>query len=229
MEIQERKTAINPAVIPGMYRSPHRLNDKMNIAIWLTLSRVLLLPLALLPVVLDWNESWLISAAVTSMAGLSDFVDGYLARKMKLTTTLGANLDLLSDKIFIGGMLIALASFGLIAVWISVVVLARELIISILRINYFRLRPPSADAWGKAKTTVSFVAIVWISLQKELQSGSAFNSLNAHGNLGMILSLAPWAMIAAVILTLLSGINYFWKYTSRRDARMQQSGKNLPI
>jgi len=221
MEIQERKTAINPAVIPGMYRSPHCLNDKMNIAIWLTLSRVLLLPLALLPVVLDWNEGWLISAAVTSVAGLSDFVDGYLARKMKLTTTLGANLDFLSDKIFIGGMLIALASFGLIAVWIPVVVLARELVISILRINRFHLLPPAADAWGKVKTTVSFAAIVWVSLQKELQSGSALNSLNAHGNLSTILSLAPWVMLAAVILTLLSGINYFWKYTNRRDARMQ--------
>jgi len=221
MEIQEQKTAINPAVIPGTYRSPYRLNDKMNIVIWLTIARVLLLPLAILPVALDWHEGWLISAAVTSAAGLSDFVDGYLARKMKLTTALGANLDFLSDKIFIGGMLITLASFRLIAVWIPIVVLARELLITILRVKRFHTRPPSADNWGKAKTTVSFVAIVWVSLQKALQSGSVLNSLDAHGNLSAILSLAPWVMLAAVILTLLSGANYFWKYTSRKDARTQ--------
>ena len=164
MEIQERKTATNPAVIPGTYRSPYSLNDKMNIAIWLTIARVFLLPLAILPVILDWNEGWLISAAVTSVAGLSDFVDGYLARKMKLTTALGANLDFLSDKVFIGGMLIALASFGLIAVWIPVVVLTRELFITILRINRFHLGVLTSDIWGKAKTTVSFLAIVWVTL-----------------------------------------------------------------
>jgi CDP-diacylglycerol--glycerol-3-phosphate 3-phosphatidyltransferase len=191
----------------------------MHIVIWLTLARILLLPLAILPVALDWQEGWLVSAAVTSVAGLSDFVDGYLARKMKLATALGANLDFLSDKIFIGGMLVALASFGLIAVWMPVVVLARELLITMLRVKCFYSHPPAADNWGKAKTTVSFAAIVWVALQKALQSGSVLNSLDASGNLGAILSLAPWVMLAAVILTLLSGIHYFWKYTRRRDAR----------
>ena len=147
-------------------RLPHCQNTKMNIVIWLTISRVLLLPLAILPVALGWNEGWLISAVVTSVAGLSDFVDGYLARKMKLITALGANLDFLCDKIFIVGMLIALASFRLVAVWIPVVVLARELLVTILRINFFHLRLLTADVWGKAKTTVSFTAIVWVSLHK---------------------------------------------------------------
>jgi CDP-diacylglycerol--glycerol-3-phosphate 3-phosphatidyltransferase len=185
---------------------------KMNFINWLTTSRVLLLPIAILPITLGWREGWLITAAVTSLAGLSDFVDGYLARKMKLTTPLGANLDYLSDKIFVGGMLISLASFGLIATWIPIVVLVRELAISILRIKPFNARQIPTDIWGKLKTTISFVSIVWVTLQKGLESGNALKSIDAYMNLSAILSLAPWVMLTTVILTLLSGINYFWKY-----------------
>lgn len=219
MEIQEQRTAINPAVIPATYRSPQRQNAKMNIVIWLTISRVLLLPLAILPLALDWKEGWLVLAVVTAAAGLSDFGDGYLARKMKLTTALGANLDYLSDKVFVCGLLIALAAFGVIHAWIPLVVLAREVVISLLRVSGFRGDPLAVDIWGKTKTTVSFVAVVWLAIREALKTDSILNFLDWHGMLSAAASLAPWVMLAAVILTLLSGINYFWKYTSRRNAR----------
>ena len=219
METQERKTALNPAVIPEMYRSPHCLSDKMNITIWLTLSRVLLLPLAILPLALDWREGWVILAVVTAVAGLSDFGDGYLARKMKLTTALGANLDYLSDKVFVCAMLIALSAFGVIHVWIPLVVLAREVIISLLRLSGFRGTPLSVDIWGKTKTMVSFMAVVWLAIREALKTDSILNSFDWHGILSTVASLAPWVMLAAVILTLLSGINYLWKFIGRRDAR----------
>jgi CDP-diacylglycerol--glycerol-3-phosphate 3-phosphatidyltransferase len=189
----------------------------MNIVIWLTLSRFILLPMAVFPLILNWNEGWLISSAFTFLAGLSDFADGYLARKLKLTTPLGANLDYICDKVFIGGMLITLASFQLIPVWIPIVVLVRELTITLLRIKRFNPRPLATDIWGKAKTTVSFTAIAWVTLQKELQAGNALNSIDTHVNLNGLLSLAPWVMFAAVILTLISGINYLWKYTNTND------------
>ncbi len=184
----------------------------MNIAIGLTLSRFVLLPMAVFPLVLDWNEGWLISSAITFLAGLSDFADGYLARKLKLTTPLGANLDYICDKVFIGGMLITLAFFQLIPAWIPIVVLVRELTITVLRIRRLNPRPLATDIWGKAKTTISFTAIGWVTLQKELQAGGALNSIDTHVNLSGLLSLAPWVMFAAVMLTLISGINYLWKY-----------------
>jgi CDP-diacylglycerol--glycerol-3-phosphate 3-phosphatidyltransferase len=192
---------------------------QMNIAIGLTLSRFVLLPMAVLPLILNWNEGWLISSTITFLAGLSDFADGYLARKLKLTTLLGANLDYICDKVFIGGMLITLASFQLIPVWIPIVVLVRELTITLLRIKRFNPRPLATDIWGKAKTTVSFTAITWFTLQKELQVGNALNSIDTHVNLSGILSLASWVMLMAVILTLISGINYLWKFNKMNGLR----------
>ena len=194
---------------------------QMNIIIWLTLSRVFLLPPAILPVALGWKEGWLIMAGVTFMAGVSDFGDGYLARRMKLTTTLGASLDYLSDKIFICGMLAAFAVFGVIPVWIPLAVLAREVIISLLRVRGFHSDSLAVDIWGKIKTTVSFLAVGWTALREALRSGSVLSHLDWHGILGALLSFAPWVMLAAVALTLLSGINYVWKAIMRRDAGKQ--------
>ena len=191
----------------------------MNIAVWVTLSRVFLLPLAILPVALGWREGWLILVAVTAAAGLSDFADGYLARKMKLTSALGANLDYLSDKIFICGMLFALTAFEAIPGWIPPVVLARELIISLLRLSSFRGDSLAVDKWGKIKTTMSFVAVGWLAIRESLKSDSLLKLLDWNGILSTVASLAPVFMLAAVVLTLFSGANYIWKYIRWRIAR----------
>jgi CDP-diacylglycerol--glycerol-3-phosphate 3-phosphatidyltransferase len=189
--------------------------ERMNIAVGMTLSRVGLLPLAIIPPALGWNNGGLISAGVVLLAGLTDFADGYLARKTGRITSFGTNLDFFSDKVFVGGMLIALAWEGLISTWIPVVVLARELAVSLARFNRFHWRPPSADIWGKAKTTVSFAAIIWVALRNGLSSPGAVNSLSEHFNLEGILSAAPWVMYAAVALTIISGLNYLWKYAGK--------------
>jgi CDP-diacylglycerol---glycerol-3-phosphate 3-phosphatidyltransferase len=185
--------------------------ERRNIAIWVTLSRVFLLPLALLPVALNCKEAWLIMAAVIFVSGVTDFGDGFLARKMKLTTMLGAYLDYSIDKIFICGMLIALAVFGVIAVWIPLVVLAREVIISLLRIRGFSSDLLAVDIWGKTKTAVSFLAVGWMAIWESLKSGGILSFYDWHGILTAAASLAPWVMLAAVALTLVSGVNYVWK------------------
>jgi phosphatidylglycerophosphate synthase len=93
------------------------------------------------------------------------------------------------------------------------------LTITLLRIKRFNPRPLATDIWGKAKTTVSFTAITWFTLQKELQVGNALNSIDTHVNLSGILSLASWVMLMAVILTLISGINYLWKFNKMNGLR----------
>ena len=75
----------------------------LNIAIWLTLSRFLLLPLTILPLALGWSNGGFIAACITQLAGLTDFADGIVARRTGHTTPLGTNLDFFSDKLFIGG------------------------------------------------------------------------------------------------------------------------------
>jgi CDP-diacylglycerol--glycerol-3-phosphate 3-phosphatidyltransferase len=184
----------------------------LNPAIWLTASRLVLFPLAVIPLALGFGNGGLISACVTQAAGLTDFADGIVARKMRQTTPLGVNLDLLCDKIFIGGMWMTLAWLGLVPVWVPVIVLAREAAVTAMRYIRFRWNPPSADIWGKAKTLVSFAAIEWVALNKDLSSGGLVAALDSHSNIKAILSAAPWLVWAAVALTVISGLNYFRKF-----------------
>jgi CDP-diacylglycerol--glycerol-3-phosphate 3-phosphatidyltransferase len=191
------------------------INEWMDIAVWLTLSRFVLLPLTILPLALGWSNGGFISACITQLAGLTDFADGIVARKTGRITSLGTNLDFFSDKIFVGGMLVTLAWRGLIPVWIPVVVLVREAAVTALRFKRFRWRTPSPDILGKAKTMFSFAAIMWVALRNDLSSPGVVNSLSAHFGLEGILSAAPWLMYAAVALTITSGLNYFWKYAGK--------------
>ena len=185
----------------------------LNIAIWLTLSRFLLLPLTILPLALGWSNGGFIAACITQLAGLTDFADGIVARKTRKTTQLGTNLDFFSDKIFIGGMLVTLAWLGLISTWIPVVVLTRELAVSVLRYYRFHWLTPSPDMWGKAKTMVSYGAIMWVTLRSDLTTNGIVAWVNSRIILNSLLSLAPWVIYAAVALTIISGLNYIWQFT----------------
>ena len=184
----------------------------MNAAGWLSASRLWLLPLAVLPVALHWDEGWLAAAAVTAIAGLSDFADGYLARRLNASSARGAGLDLLGDKVFIVGMLAMLAYYGLVELWILLVVVAREAVVTLLRLRRRSAPAVKVDFWGKTKTFASFCAVGWVILAEAFESGSVLGRFNAGGFLERLLSLAPYALAAAVILTLASGVNYVWKY-----------------
>ena len=188
----------------------------MNLALWLTLSRFVLLPLAVVPLALAWPDAGFIAAVITQLAGLTDFADGIAARRMGQTTPLGTNLDFLSDKIYVGGMLVTLASLGLIPVWVPIVILAREAAVTALRFKHFGWLAPSPDMTGKLKTMVSFAAIMWVSMRQDLNSPGVISSLNNRFNVEGILSAAPWLVYTAVALTIISGANYFTRFMGRR-------------
>ena len=187
----------------------------MNVASWLTVSRLFLMPPAILPVSLGWGNGWLVSAAITVVAGLTDIFDGFLARRMERISSLGINLDLLSDKVFVGAMLVFLAWQDIIPAWMPAVVIAREVAVSLVRLVRFRGQPPASDAWGKAKTAVSFVAIVWVLLWGDRQTVGYLAGVGVPSLLSSALALAPWVMALAVILTVVSGANYLVRYYKR--------------
>jgi CDP-diacylglycerol---glycerol-3-phosphate 3-phosphatidyltransferase len=186
---------------------------EMNLAIWITVSRFILLPVAILPVIIGFKEGWLICAVATQLAGLSDFADGIVARRFGSVTQLGTNLDFFGDKFFVSGTLIVMSLYGLVPAWIPVVIVIREIAVSTLRFRYFGWDTPSADNWGKLKTTVSYTALIWTALNQNFVSGGALSLFKTELDLKVVLAQAHWIMLAAVILTLLSGANYFWKYS----------------
>ncbi|WP_165492114.1 CDP-diacylglycerol--glycerol-3-phosphate 3-phosphatidyltransferase [Egibacter rhizosphaerae] len=128
----------------------------------LTVARIVAVPLimALLLVGPDnptmrWSAFGLfVAAAVT------DFLDGYLARRWQVTSDLGSFLDTTADKLLTAGVLIALVEIGRAWSWIVVIIVARELVVMGLRglvASTGAVMPPSV--WGKLKTNVQFIAI----------------------------------------------------------------------
>ena len=133
----------------------------MNLPTWITVSRLFVVPIILVGLTLD-TPTWRIVALVAFLIGAgTDWLDGYLARKLNQVTDLGKFLDPLVDKLLVMAPLMALVGLGEVPAWGVFLILARELTISGWRVNpvFQRGKVPGAGIWGKAKTVVQIVAI----------------------------------------------------------------------
>ncbi len=168
----------------------------------LTSVRIALVPAVMGLIVLDRPEQLedVAAAVVFTVAAATDFLDGYLARRWHVTSTLGSFLDTTADKLLVSGALIALVADGRASPWIATVIVGRELLIMGLRgvvASEGALLQPSI--WGKLKTNVQFLAILLAILRYDDRLGRLF--------------LDEWAMLAAAIVTVLSAVEYlarFW-------------------
>ncbi len=156
----------------------------------ITLVRILLLPVFIWAMRLGHPFAPLISAGVFLILSGSDLLDGYLARKHNTVSNLGKILDPLADKLLIGSALILLTGKG-VPLWITIVILIREIGITLLRFGMAaRGVIIAAEKLGKLKAVAQTVAITMI-----------------------ILSI-PYAypvLLLAVVLTLISGAEYIFK------------------
>jgi CDP-diacylglycerol---glycerol-3-phosphate 3-phosphatidyltransferase len=148
-------------------------------------------------------EQWIACLAVFALAAVTDWLDGYLARKQGITSTLGRNLDPLVDKVVICGAYIFLLrtpdSQTWLAPWMVTVVVARELIITSLRSFMENVGATFGADWlGKIKMVLQCGALFAIFIALEWPSG-VVNWIRD----GFI-----YAMLAA---TALSGIQYLWR------------------
>lgn len=146
------------------------------------------------------NRAMAIAAGVVFVvAALTDFADGYLARRWRITTTLGAFLDTVADKILVAGALIALVEVGTTSSWIAFIIIGREIAImglrSVAALDSATV-PPSL--WGKWKATIQFVAITLAIMRFDIVIGAW--------------RLDQWAMAAAVIVTVVSAGDYFSRF-----------------
>lgn len=137
----------------------------MNLPTWVTLSRLAGLPfiLYLLNFPTDSNR-WLCVGIFVIAAG-TDWVDGYLARRLNLVTELGKFLDPLVDKLLVLGTLLALIELRLVPAWGVFLILAREMAIAGWRVNPKLTGNTSisgANIWGKLKTVGQIVAIAFL-------------------------------------------------------------------
>ena len=135
----------------------------------------------------------MIAAVVFVVAAATDGLDGYLARRYATATATGQWLDPLADKVLVAAPVVTLTALGRFPLWAAVVIVARELGVSLLRAWLgSRGRAMPASGWGKAKTAAQMAAVLLYLLPL---------GPDAAG-------LRWWTLLAAVLLTVWSGTDY---------------------
>ena len=183
---------------------------RLNLPNLLTLARVAAVPLIVIIMLSDSRAAGLWAAAIFGAAAVTDFIDGWLARKWGVVTVLGKFLDPLADKLIVMAALIMLIPFGRIPAWAVFLVLGREIIITGLRsIASSEGIVIDASDLGKYKTIYQMVAIPGLLLHYDYYwffgMRSEFLHVNMH-NFGMFF------FVIALALTLWSGFDYLYKF-----------------
>ena len=184
----------------------------MNLPNAITFSR-LVLTVAFV-IVVSWRSAthYGIGLALFSIAAISDFLDGWLARKMGLVTPLGKLMDPLVDKILVCTAFVFFTARELCPVWITALILGREFLVTGLRqVAVEAGEVLAADNLGKWKTTFQLTylitGLVWLTFSNVVDPNglTAFLSWIAAPG-GWLMRISLWA---AVVLTMVSGWHYF--------------------
>ncbi len=175
----------------------------------LTVMRLLLVPVF---VAFAWvgfdrdDASWQAWAALIFLAAaITDLLDGELARRTGQVTSFGKVADPIADKALTGAALVVLSWFDLLPWWVTVVIIAREVGVTLLRFWVIRHGVISASRGGKLKTALQIVAITLYLLPL---ASDAFR-------------VAEWVMGAAVVVTLVTGVDYVMRASAlRREGQL---------
>ncbi len=179
---------------------------KLNTPNKLTLLRILLVPTYMVFLLADSIPHHFFWATLLfAAASVTDFFDGHLARKHGLVTNFGKFLDPLADKMLITGALLCFVQLGFISGVVTMVIIAREFMVTSLRlIAVGDGTVIAAGTLGKVKTVMQIVAVIVTMLLHELLALGALRSTFPHN---MVTEAMMW-VVAAV--TVISGVQYMW-------------------
>jgi CDP-diacylglycerol--glycerol-3-phosphate 3-phosphatidyltransferase len=174
---------------------------KINLPNALTLLRIFLVPFLVVVLLTKFDGRETVGLLIFLTAVATDFLDGWLARRRREITTLGALLDPIADKLLISAAFISLVELGLAPAWMVVVVIGREFAVSGLRsIASGRGIVISASPWGKAKmlTQIGAVSLLILALRHQVFATPG--------------RIALWLVVA---VALVSGTEYFVRFLRR--------------
>lgn len=181
-----------------------------NVPNAITIVRILLAPVFVWMLLADAGADgpmrWA-AAVLFVLAIATDGVDGAIARRNNLVTELGKLLDPIADKVLTGGALIALSILGELPWWVTVVILVREIGITVFRFVVIRQGVIAASRGGKMKTVAQSVAISFALFPLWTIVGDGIFWLN-----GILMTIA-------VVLTVVTGFDYLWQAYKGRKAR----------
>ena len=180
----------------------------MNLPNAITLARIFLVPLLVVVLLTKFEgrlilgvRKELVGAAIFGIASLTDWLDGYLARRRGQVTTFGQLMDPLADKLLITAALLSLIQMDLVPAWMVVVILGREFAVTVLRsLAHSRGIVIAASPLGKVKMAAEVTAILALIL--------------GHDHLQQFSRLGIVALWVALITAVVSGIDYYRKFNS---------------
>ena len=131
----------------------------MSLANQITMARIFLIPIFLGMTIPDMTWTRITAAIIFIIACATDPLDGYFARSRKEVTDFGAIMDPLADKLLVMTAFVVLVKYQTVAAWMTVIILARELIVTALRsfLAQQHARIMSANKWGKLKTLTQMI------------------------------------------------------------------------
>lgn len=177
----------------------------MNLANKITILRIFLAPLFMIFLLMSIPFGEFVAFILFIIASATDALDGYIARSRKQITKFGKFLDPLADKVLILAALIALVGMDKLHPLVAFVIIAREFAVTGLRVVAAGENVViSASGLGKLKTITQIFAISALMLQAGLESARAIS-------LGMLPLIVNISLIVTVIVTIVSGIDYFYK------------------
>lgn len=174
----------------------------MNTPNKLTILRILLIPLFMVVALYELTPyPAIVALVVFILACVTDWLDGYLARKNNEVTNFGKILDPLADKMLVTAALLCLVNDNLVSPWIAIIILAREFIVSGIRISAAADgNVIAASMWGKVKTVWQFIAICITLVLADFAASVALAKT--------VIDVCMWG---AAVLTVISGVDYVVK------------------
>jgi len=194
---------------------------ELNLPTRITVSRLAMVPILVLVFYLPFENHQIVAAGVFTLAALTDWFDGYLARKLGQMTEFGAFLDPVADKLMVAVALVLLVEQHdtIMFTLAACVIVGREIVVSALREWMAELGARTSvrvNIVAKVKTVVQMLAII------------ALLALDPVINAGWMLALAYAMLYAAALLTLWSMVIYLkaaWKVILEREQAPESSGQ----
>lgn len=166
----------------------------------MTLSRIAAVPLLVVLLMCSGRMPAIMAAIVFSLAAITDYFDGYLARKMKLVSTLGKILDPLADKLLISSAFIMIVWLHHMPAWIACAIIGRELAVTGLRSVIAEHGEDVAASWlGKYKTGFQIACVIPLLIHYP------YLGIDFH-------VIGNFLLYGALLFTLWSGADYFIKF-----------------
>lgn len=202
----------------------------MTLATYLTIGRLIAAPVFVVLLVRESRTCLWIASALFVLASITDFVDGYIARKTKTISALGRMLDPIADKILIAGAYLAFLSLGTpqVKAWMVAAILGREVLVSALRHAAGRrgviIHSSQLGKWKTAFQMIVAFGILTLMSRRAAEEPSA--SVWSDPVSGTMATVLEAALVVTTFITIVSGLDYLWK--NRAVFSTSNSGGGAP-